>query len=75
MISLKNIEVINFLFIKNITLIITIQCLAESEVYFERDLDLSKEVLWGSVGQIAAKLKVIKVGGFETNSASWPTAN
>ena len=28
-----------------------------------RGLDLSKEVLWVSVGQLAAKLQAVKVGG------------
>ena len=27
------------------------------------DLDLSKKVLWVSVGQLAAKLQAVKVGG------------
>ena len=34
-------------------------------------LDLSKEVLWVSVGQRAAELGTVKVGG-EKNSAAWP---
>ena len=37
--------------------------------YFNKiDLDLSKEVLWVSVGQREAKLPAIKVGGVKKNS-------
>ena len=35
-------------------------------------LDLSKEVLWVSVGQRAAKLPAGKVGSLKRNSATWP---
>ena len=35
-------------------------------------LDLSKEVLWVSVGQRAPELQAIKVGGFRKDSANWP---
>ena len=35
-------------------------------------LDLSKEVLWVSVGQRAAELPAIKVGGWKKNSADMP---
>ena len=37
----------------------------------KRGLDLSKEVLWVSIGQRAAELGTVKVGG-EKNSAAWP---
>ena len=37
-------------------------------------LDLSKEVLWVSVGQMAAELPAIKVGGLKKNSAERPGA-
>ena len=36
-------------------------------------LDLSEEVLWVSVGQMAAELPAIKVGGLKNNSANWPS--
>ena len=36
-------------------------------------LDLSKNVLWVSVGQEAADLRAVKVGG-QKNSADWPVA-
>ena len=39
-----------------------------------RGLDLSKEVLWVSVGQRAAELPAVKVEG-KKNSASWPKLN
>ena len=35
-------------------------------------LDLSKEVLWVSVGQMAAELPAIKVGGLKENSVAEP---
>ena len=38
----------------------------------KRGLDLSKEVLWVSVGQRAAELRAVKVGGQIKKSASWP---
>ena len=37
-------------------------------------LDLSKEVLWVSVGQRASDLQAIKAGG-KKNSANWPDSN
>ena len=37
-------------------------------------LDLSKEVLWVSVGQRAAVLQAVKVGGQKKNSADQPCA-
>ena len=37
-------------------------------------LDLSKEVLWVSVGQRAAVLQAVKVGGQKKNSADQPSA-
>ena len=37
-------------------------------------LDLSKDVLWVSVGQRAAKLHAVKVGGLKKNSAILPSA-
>ena len=41
--------------------------------YFNKgDLDLSKEVLWVSVGQRVAKLPAIKIGGLKKNSAEGP---
>ena len=40
----------------------------------ERIVDLSKEVLWVSVGQKAAELPAIKVGGLKKNSAERPVA-
>ena len=40
-----------------------------------RGLDLSKNVLWVSVGQGAADLRAVKVGGLKKNSAIWPGAN
>ena len=39
---------------------------------FKEGLDLSKEVLWVSVGQRAAKYQAVKVGGLEKNSAPQP---
>ena len=36
----------------------------------KRGLDVSKEVLWVSVGQREAKLPAIKVGGLKKNSAN-----
>ena len=38
-------------------------------------LDLSKSVLWVSVGQGAADLRVVKVGGQKKNSADQPGSN
>ena len=38
-----------------------------------KGLDLSKEGLWVSVGQRAAELPAVKVGG-EKKSANWPGA-
>ena len=38
-------------------------------------LDLSKEVLWVSEGQRAAKLQVVKVRGWKKNSATRPESN
>ena len=38
-------------------------------------LDLSKEVLWVSVGQRAAELRAVKVGGHKKNSAKRPNSN
>ena len=40
----------------------------------KRGLDLYKEVLWVSVGQRAAELSAIKVGGLKKNSAERPSA-
>ena len=41
--------------------------------YFNKeDLDLSKEVLWVSVGQRVEELPAIKVGGLKKISAAWP---
>ena len=37
----------------------------------KRGLDLSKEVLWVSVGQRAAELRAVKVGG-QKKFADWP---
>ena len=37
-------------------------------------LDLLKEVLWVSVGQLASKLQAVKVGGLKKNSAERPCA-
>ena len=37
-------------------------------------LDLSKNVLWVSVGQGAADLRAVKVGGLKKNSAIQPGA-
>ena len=37
-------------------------------------LDLSKEVLWVSVGQRAADLRTVKVGGHQKKSADRPIA-
>ena len=37
-------------------------------------LDLSKEVLWVSVGQRAAELRAVKLGGQTKNSADQPGA-
>ena len=37
-------------------------------------LDLSKNVLWVSVGQRAADLRVVNVGGHQKNSAYRPIA-
>ena len=34
-------------------------------------LDLSKEILWVSVGQKAADLQAVKVGGQQKNFADW----
>ena len=43
--------------------------------YFNKgDLDLSKEVLWVSLGQREAKLPAIKVGDLKKNSADQPGA-
>ena len=39
----------------------------------KRGLDLSKEVLWVSVGQRGAELQAVKVGG-QKNSSDWPSA-
>ena len=38
------------------------------------DLDLSKNVLWVSVGQGVADLRAVKAGG-QKNSADWPGSN
>ena len=38
-------------------------------------LDLSKNVLWVSVGQGAADLRAVKVGGSKKNSAARPVSN
>ena len=38
----------------------------------KKDLDLSKEVLWVSAGQMTAELPAIKVGGLKKNSAERP---
>ena len=35
-------------------------------------LDFAKEILWVSVGQRAAELPAIEVGGLKNNSADWP---
>ena len=41
--------------------------------YFNKGgLDLSKEVLWVSVGQRAADLRAVKVGGWKKKSANQP---
>ena len=40
----------------------------------KKGLDLSKEVLWVSVGQRAADLQAIKVGSQKKNSADRPGA-
>ena len=40
----------------------------------KRGLDLSKNVLWVSVGQRAADLRAVKVGGLKKNSAIRPGA-
>ena len=40
----------------------------------KRGLYLSKEVLWVSVGQGAAELRVVKVGAQKKNSADQPGA-
>ena len=46
-----------------------------NRVYFnKRGLDLSKEVLWVSVGQRVADLRTVKVGGHQKNSADQPIA-
>ena len=37
--------------------------LLDRNYFNKRDLDLSKEVLWVSVGQRAADLQAVKVGG------------
>ena len=37
-------------------------------------LDLSKEVLWVSLGQRASEIQAIKVGGQKKNSADLPCA-
>ena len=39
------------------------------------DLDLSKDVLWVSVGQRAAELLAVKVGGVKKKSAARPASN
>ena len=41
----------------------------------KRGLDLSKNVLWVSVGQGAAVLQAFKVGGLKKNSAARPVSN
>ena len=41
-----------------------------SQRYFLGVLDLSKEVLWTSVDQMAEKLQAVKVGGLRKNSAA-----
>ena len=41
----------------------------------KQDLDLSKNVLWFSVGQGAANLRAVKVGGLKKNLAEWPVSN
>ena len=41
----------------------------------KRGLDLSKNVLWVSVGQRAADLRAVKVGGQKKDSAQWPGSN
>ena len=41
----------------------------------KRGLDLSKKVLWVSVGQRAADLRAVKVGGQKKNSANQPGSN
>ena len=41
----------------------------------KRGLDLSKNVLWVSVGQGAADLRAVKVGGQKKNSADRPGSN
>ena len=57
-----------------------IRCIKSSDRLLNRNcvnrggLDLSKEVLWVSVGQRAAELPAIKVGGLKKNSASRPGA-
>ena len=40
----------------------------------KRGLDLSKNVLWVSVGQGAADLRAVKVGGQKKISSIWPGA-
>ena len=44
----------------------------EQSLFLTSGQDLSKEVLWVSLGQRAAKLQAIKVGGLEKKSAAQP---
>ena len=52
-----------------------IKCIKSAAKLLNRGgLDLSKEVLWVSLGQSAAQLPAIKVGGLKKFSAAWPGA-
>ena len=50
----------------------TVARLLNRDCVNRKGLDLSKEVLWVSVGQMAAELPAIKVGGLKKNSAGRP---
>ena len=58
-----------------------IKCVKSATRLFDRiwvnkgGLDLSKEVLWVSVGQRAAEVPAIKIGGLKKNSANRPRSN
>ena len=45
--------------------------MASSESFQKRVKDLFTQVLWVSIGQIAAKLQGVKVGDLRKNSAAW----
>ena len=57
-----------------------IKCIKSAARLLDKDcvnkggLDLSKDVLWVSVDQRAAKLHAVKVGGLKKNSAILPGA-